>query len=145
MKTLRSLSMVIAMAAGTTLAGCDADEILGPDREEVAGTYTATQFSITTGSGSEDLLDLGGSVTLTLDADGTSTGTFASPAIGGDPAFVADLEGTWDITIGGFIQLEHDDDTVLRDVLFEYDNGELVASEVFTSGVVDIVLRRNAP
>lgn len=142
MLKFRSLSGTAVLASMLVFAGCGVDELIGPDEEDVVGTYTATQLSITTGSGETDLLDLGGSVTVTLDLDGTTEGTYASPAFDGDPAFSASLDGTWSL-LAGFIRFSHDSDTLLESLVFEYDNGRLIASEVFADGVVDVVLTRS--
>ncbi|MGH7443647.1 MAG: lipocalin family protein [Longimicrobiales bacterium] len=144
MLTFRSLSGALVLASALVSAGCDTDELFGPDEEDVVGTYNATELSISTGSGTTDLLDLGGSVAITLNLDGTTEGTYSSPAYDDEPAFTAGLDGTWNI-VAGFIHLSHDSDTLLEGLVFEYDNGRLIASEVFADGVVDVVLTRPAP
>ena len=136
----RILTAALALATLAPLTACDDDDL---EREDVAGTYTATEFSITTGSEVIDVLDLGGEITLVLNADGTTEGTFDAPAIEDEPAATYDLEGTWDIE-ADLIVLDHDADTFLRHVVFEYQAGQLIASELFTEGVFDLTLTRSS-
>ena len=134
----RIFSAVLALTTGLAVTACEDEDL---EREDVAGSYTATQLSITTGSDVIDVLEQGGEVTLVLGVDGRTAGTIDAPAIGEDPAFSADLEGTWDIQ-GELITLDHDADTFLRDMVFEFEAGQLVASELFIDGLIDITLTR---
>lgn len=132
---------VVLLAAFALLAGCQ-DDVLGPDMETVAGTYTATEFRITTTSGAEDILAMGGHITLTLGSDGNTTGSIFVPAFAGDAELSASLDGTWSLS-GRTVEFSQDADTFLRDMSFRYtDAGELVGDELFAGGLVEVVLTR---
>src|SRR5205814_1045805 len=60
----------------------------------VAGTYTATQLTTTTGGVTTNQLAAGASVTLVLGADGTTVGRLFVPA-STTPAVDVSLNGTW--------------------------------------------------
>ena len=48
------------------LAGCGDDDGFSPTVENVAGSYSAAEFTLTTAGGTVDLLYLGSEVTATL-------------------------------------------------------------------------------
>lgn len=138
MKMLRSIAVLAALLVST---GCD-DDPTGPDVETVAGTYTATEFRIGTGSGSQDLLALGGSIDITLNVNGTTTGTLYVPAFGGDEELDASLTGTWSLD-GRTVTFEQGADTFVRDMSFRYtEPGILTGDELFAGGLVEVVLTR---
>lgn len=145
MLRIRVLPWTLALAGAVTLGACE-DETTGLDLEVVAGTYTATTFTVTEdGSAAEDILALGGTLTMTLNANGTTTGSLFVPgglAGGGD--FLADLEGTWDMDNDGRITFDHEADTFLRDVAFDFDedDGTLVTTEAAGDAQFDLVLTR---
>lgn len=137
MRKLRSPAVLLAAVA--LLAGCQ-DDVLGPDMEAVAGTYTATEFRITTTSGAEDILTMGGHITISLASDGTTTGSIFVPAFDGDAEVSESLDGTWSLA-GRTVEFSHAVDTFLRDMSFRYtDAGTLVGDELFTDGLVEVVL-----
>ena len=93
MRMLRATAVLTALLLSI---GCE-DDPTGPAVETVAGTYTATQFRITTGSNSQDVLTMGGSISVTLNVNGTTTGTLHVPAIGADEELEESLTGTWSL------------------------------------------------
>ena len=145
MLRIRALPWALALAGVVTLGACD-DEATGPDLEVVAGTYTATTFNVTEdGSATQDILDLGGMITMTLNANGTTTGALFVPGgLEGGGDFLADLEGTWDMDDDGRVTFDHEADTFLRDVAFDFDedDGTLVTTDFAGDAEFDVVLTR---
>jgi hypothetical protein len=90
---LRSMALVLAVLAG----GCgDDDDGFNPTIETVAGSYTASTFTIEDETGTIDLLALDASVSATLNEDGTTTGQLFVPEGDEDGSDLeADLAGTW--------------------------------------------------
>ncbi len=134
-------TLVAVLSIPLLIAGCE-DDVLGPDMQSVAGTYTATEFTITTGSGAEDLLTMGGSIVVTLAADGTTSGSVFVPSVGGAGELDASLDGTWQLA-GRTITFSHAADTFLRDMTFRYtDQGTITGDEVFANALIEVVLER---
>ena len=88
----------------------------GSSAGDAAGAYAATSFTLNQGGPEEDLLAQGSSITLTLLADGTTTGhMFVPAALTGESDFDEDLDGTW-TQADDVVRLEHTADTFLRDI-----------------------------
>src|SRR5688572_27608098 len=87
----------VALCLAVALAACgDDDGGFSPTMEDVAGSYTASTFTLS----SVDLLALGATVTATLNADGTTTGRLFVPGLAGNDDIDEDLEGTWSLSGG---------------------------------------------
>ena len=87
-----------AAAAVVTISACGRNPFT-PTVADMAGTYSATTFTSTNGATTTDHLAVGGSLTLTLGPDGTTTGRLFVPGGaegGGD--LDADMAGTWTLT-----------------------------------------------
>lgn len=104
--TTPSILAVLALVLGAFVAGCEDEEILPPvglEEEDLVGTYEATSLVLTMeeGEGGDaaptqfDALETGGSLTVTLRADGTASGT--ASFLGFDPIGEAEtLHGGWE-------------------------------------------------
>ena len=116
---MRSLLRVpTALALAVALAGCGDDDNFSPTVENVSGSYSAASFTLTTATGTIDLLALGAEVTAVLNPDGTTTGHLSVPGGGENGEDVdADLTGTWTLT-GNTVTFDQEGDTFLRDVDF---------------------------
>lgn len=122
----RRLLLGAAAAALITMAACS-DEPAGPI-DAVAGSYAATEWIITSDTGSWDLLAAGGHLRITLRPDGTTEGEYflpadAAPAPGRQPEGQrvdrrVDLAGTWTLD-GAIVQFDHPTDTYLKFVDWE--------------------------
>jgi hypothetical protein len=115
------MSMMIRRGAALILAGAlaacgDDDEGFNPTMDDVAGSYTATTFTLTSGSTNLDLLAVGATVTATLDADGTTSGRLVVPDIGSGE-IDEDLAGTWTLS-GTTVTFTPSTSTLLSDVDF---------------------------
>jgi len=117
MKT--AINPQLACIALAVLAACGGEN--GPNGvaspgSGAAGAYAATAFTLSQGGPEEDLLAQGSAVTLTLLADGTTTGhMFVPGALTGGADFDEDLDGTWTQN-GDAVRLQHSADTFLRDI-----------------------------
>jgi len=109
----------------------------------VAGSYTATTFTVTESGGSADILAAGGSISLTLAAAGTTSGRLFVPGGGeGGGDFDEDLTGTWTLQ-DSTVTLDHDADTFLRDMTLTFrSRRQLVGQETFVDVTIAVVLAK---
>lgn len=136
---IRALPCALVLAGAMVLGACEDEDPTGPSADVVAGTYTATRLNVTESGDTQDMLGLGSTLAVTLNANGSTTGTFFVP--GGNENgsdFLADLTGTWVIR-NGRIEFDHAADTFLRDVSFEFDDGRLITTE----SEFDVILTRS--
>jgi hypothetical protein len=136
------LVRTVALALAAVLASCGDDDKFSPTVENVAGTYSATSFTLSTPAGTVDLLGLGSSVTVTLEPDGTTTGRLFVPGgaeEGGDVD--ADLTGTWTLN-GSIVTFNQTADTFIRDVEFTAGQNRLTAEGTFEDQTIRVVLRK---
>jgi len=104
------------MALGLAACGGDDDGGFNPTVDDVAGSYSASAFTLTSGNGDFDLLAIGASVTATLNADGTTTGRLQVPGgVGGAGAIDEDLAGTWSLS-GTTVSFSPSASSLLTDV-----------------------------
>ena len=136
----RGAALILALA----LAACgDDDESLGPTTDDVAGSYTATTFTLTSGSAEVDLLGLGASVTATLDAGGTTTGRLFVPGVGeGGGDLDEDLAGTWSLN-GTTVTFSQANSTLINDVDFAVGPNTLTGEGTFQGSIILLVLTRD--
>ena len=138
-----SRSLVFVALAALAASACeDTTPVpIGPGGElEVTGTWAASPdesgefgailFRADTADISRDMIAEGASLVLGLHPNGATSGRIFIPAnVEGVPDFDEDLTGTWRIE-DGRIHLEHDADTVLRDLPFELEDDRLVADDM---------------
>lgn len=132
-RTRTFVSLIILFAALVT--GCD-DDVTGPSMAEVAGMYSASTFLLNAPEGQVDMIADGTTLDLTLSPDGTTSGTLFIPEGEEDGSdLTADLEGEWALD-GDDVTFDHDADTFVRDVTWEYDDGLLVSNSTFAEVVL---------
>jgi hypothetical protein len=138
------MRVFLSVLAGMFLlaSACD-DSPTGPTTADVAGSYEATTLTVTDGGTTTDALAEGASIAVTLDGDGTTSGTFVVPGSMSESGEeeVLDLEGSWTLE-GRNVSLDHEADTFLRDMTFEVGDGRLEGEETFGSETVRVVLER---
>jgi len=130
-----------AAAAVVTISACGRNPFT-PTVADMAGTYSATTFTSTNGATTTDHLAVGGSLTLTLGPDGTTTGRLFVPAGaegGGD--LDADMAGTWTLT-GSTVDFAQAADTFVRDMTFTAEPNRLRGSATFSGTTIRVVLER---
>jgi hypothetical protein len=87
---MRHRSLLGLLLATAATLGCS--DATHPTEPRLEGTYTATAFTAVTPETTFDLLAEGVSLTITLDPDGTTTGSLVASGL------VTDLTGEWDTT-----------------------------------------------
>jgi hypothetical protein len=123
------------------LGACGGDGF-SPTTETVAGSYTATTFTITSPVGTTDLLALGATVTITLAGDGTTTGHLFVPAgAAGGGDLDADIAGTWTLA-GSTVTFSQTADTFIRDAAFAAGANRLTGEDTFSGVTVRLVLSK---
>ena len=92
----------------------------------LTGTYVATAFSVTpTGQAVINVLAAGGSLTITIAANNTTTGNLSIPAsINGGTALSASMEGTATVA-GTHVEFQQNADTFVRDLTWTFGNNTL--------------------
>ncbi len=135
---MRNLVIQAAFAVNLLLAaGCS--DAIGP--ESLAGTYVATEFTLA-GEVSGDVLAAGGSLSITLNADGTTSGSvFVPAALNDGEDFTASLAGTFTVADGS-ITFTQDADTFVRDITWEVDGTRLRGAGTFSGVTFTVVLTR---
>jgi hypothetical protein len=136
--TMRTQLCARTLTASVFLAAALAcDDPTGPSVEAVAGTYTATQLTTTESGVTTNQLAAGVSITLTLNANGTTSGRFIMPG-----ELDADLTGTWTLS-GNSVNLDHSADTFLRDMpLLVLRGATLVGDQTFSGTRIQLTLTR---
>ena len=136
------ISREVALGLAVALAACGGDDRFSPTVETVVGSYTASTFTLTTSAGTTNLLTSGATVSVTLAADGSTTGRLFVPGgaeDGGD--FDADLAGTWALA-GSTVTFSQTADTFIRDVAFTATRNRLTAEGTFDEETVRLVLTK---
>ena len=116
------------------------DASFAPSVNNLAGTYTAITFRTTSSGIITDQLATGSSLTITLTANGTTTGRLLVPGgaeDGGD--LDADMAGTWTL-MGSTVRFVQTADTFVRDILFTASPNQLVGDAVFDGTRIELTL-----
>jgi len=139
---VRRTGALALCAFAAAAAGCSGGDVTGPEAH-VAGSYAATEWTITSVVADYDVLALGGHLTLVLHADSTTDGEFYIPA-GAAPEPQeqrVSMAGRWSLE-GGVVRFTMDGDTYVRFV--DWEVGDRTLSTEFMNGgwTVRTVLRR---
>ncbi len=106
-------SAIFAIVAAMVACGSDSTA----PSDGVAGSYAATTFVTTGGSGQTNQLLAGSTLTMVLNSNGTTTGHLHVVASGNNPALDADMAGTW-LRSGTTVTFDQSADTFVRDMNF---------------------------
>jgi hypothetical protein len=133
-----------ALGLALALAGCgdDDDDGFNPTTGDVAGSYTATTFTVTSGVAEVDLLALEASVTATLDADGTTMGRLHVPSVLDQPQIDEDLAGTWTLE-GTTVTFSPTSSTLIEDVDFTVGTNTLTGEGTFDGSALLLLLTKD--
>ena len=128
----------------TAMVACGGDST-SPSQSTAVGSYTAFQFVTTGSSGQTNQLLIGSTVQITLAANGTTSGHLHLAASGSQPAFDADLAGTWSQT-GNVIDFTQAVDNFVNDMLFTIQPiatgvWDLIGDDTFSGTHVQLTLR----
>lgn len=131
------------LVAAAVLA-CGSESLTEPGIT-VEGTYTATQWVTTGGSGQTSQLIAGSTLNIALNTNGTTTGHLHIAASGGNPALDADMAGTW-AKSGNTVTFTQTADTFVRDMPFtvvpDGTRWALVGDHVFSGTRIQLTLTR---
>jgi hypothetical protein len=132
-----------ALVLAVVLGGCGDDDSFSPTVENVAGSYSAASFTLTTAQGTVDLLALGSEVTVILSTDGTTTGHLFVPGGGENGEDLdADLAGTWTLS-GSTVTFNQTADTFIRDAEFAASQDRLTGEGTFGEETIRLVLTKS--
>lgn len=132
MKTSAVIRTVVAILLFGPVASCNLDRPVGPEGPvllaDVPGQYVAVIFDVAVPGAVSRILDLEepGSLTMRLNANGSTTGRMFIPEgarrpgfPNGGPALDVSLEGTWSFDEGDReVDFDPDADLFLRDMTF---------------------------
>lgn len=109
-----------------------------------AGSYAAIIFITTGSSGQTNQLLIGSSLNMTLATNGTTSGHLHLAASNGNPAFDADMAGTWTRT-GNLVDFTQAADTFVRDMVFTIEpisqnTWHLTGDQVFSGTRINLTL-----
>ena len=136
------MKLSVGIIAATALVACGSDST-SPGVTAV-GAYTAVQWVTTGGSGQTNQLVAGSTLKITLAGNGTTSGHLHIAASGGNPAFDADMAGTW-TQDGMTVEFSQPADTFVRDMPFTLTaNGgsswDLVGDKTFAGTQIQLRL-----
>jgi hypothetical protein len=137
---MKKLIPALAVAA---VSACGSDSIIGGSNPPV-GSYTAIIFVTTGSSGQTNQLTNGGSLSINLAANGTTSGHLHVSASGNNPALDADMAGTW-AKNGDQIHFTQAADTFMNNLTFTFQplsstSWHLVAGQVIQGTQINITL-----
>jgi hypothetical protein len=130
-----------ALLFALCLVSCGGDDGFSPTVDSVAGSYSASAFTVTSSSGVIDLLAMGASVQVTLTPDGTTTGRLLLPGDDTVGDHDEDLAGTW-ILSGSKVTISPVGPSVLRFTEFTAASNQLSGDRDFSGEVLHLVLSR---
>jgi hypothetical protein len=146
MKQMQLVRRISALAfTGALLLGgaCSDDDPTGPSAAQVVGTYNATKFTATGGGIAINVLEQGGSLTMTFAANGTVTGHVTLPGDGIDEDVDEDFAGRWKIDDGEVEIEELSGDNVVEDLKFSVVGNTLVADRTIDNVRVQVTMTKN--
>ena len=137
---MKRYMMLLGLVAG--FAGACGGDSTG--NSTIAGTYTATVFSVTpTGQAAINVIAAGGSLIIAIATNNATSGSLAIPAsINGGTAFNADLAGTATVS-GSTVHFQQTADTFVRDLTWTHSGTTLtVTNQAAGSASYTITLTR---
>ena len=138
----RSRLMIVPVLLFLTLSCGGDDPPFSPTVDTVAGSYQASSLTGTQSGITVNLLSLGATVAIELNADGTTTGRIFAPGLdeGGQDLDV-DLAGTWTLQ-GETVTFNHPGDTFIRDIPFTVGRNRLQGEGTVNTVTVRLTLTK---
>ncbi len=134
---MRLTAGVITVAA---LVACS--DAFKPTIDNVAGDYSVQTLTTTDTSGTTDWVTAGATWTMSLAANGTTTGHLFIPGAGpGGADFNADMAGTWALADDS-IYFDQVADSFVRDMSFSALENRLTGDHTFTDTRVRVSLTK---
>lgn len=143
-QSLRKSRSILFVGLPAALLACGSSTT-SPSGNSAAGSYTAISFLTTGSAGQRNEILAGSTLALNLNADGTASGNLHIAASGANPAFDADMAGTWTQT-GFTVNISQSADTFVRNMPFtmSFDPAggwDLFGDAVFSNTRFQIVLK----
>ena len=145
---MKQTTLVIgALLSAAMIVGCRSDigptgGVGGVGGASIIGNYTATQWVTTDGSGQTNQILAGSTLSITLNANGSTNGHLHRTS----PAFDADMAGTW-ILRGSTVDFAQNADTFVRDMHFNVvpsgAKWALDADQVLSGTRIQLTLTQN--
>ena len=128
------------MASASTACGSDSPTQAS---SPIAGTYVATVLRVTpTGQPTIDVLAQGGTLSITIAADNTTTGSLTLPASLAGSAVSLSMAGTA-VVSGSTVTFQQPGDTFVRDLTFTISGNTLsVANQAAGSQTFTVTLTK---
>ena len=141
MNQFMTRATILAGVAGLLACGGDSTS----PQSAISGSYSAYTWTTTGASGQTNQLVNGSTLQINLAANGTTTGHMHIAASGGNPAFDADMAGTWTQT-GNSVGFTLADDSFMNDMVFEIQPfaanvWDLVGQDTFDQTLIRLTLR----
>jgi hypothetical protein len=133
---MRTLQVLGALA----LVSCSVGDPFVPTVDNMAGQYTASQIVFANPSGVVNWIDSGGTLTMTLSPNATTSGRLFLPGGaegGGD--LDADMAGTW-LLIGNTIQFGQAAQTFVRAMDFSAGQNRIAGDHYFADSLRVIIV-----
>ena len=143
-QSLRNARALLLIGVPAIVMACGGSD--EPSATPIAGTYAATFFQTTGSSGQRNEIAAGSTLTISLAANGTTTGHVHVAASGANPVFDSDLAGTWSAT-GNVVDFVQVADNFVDDILFTWGSdiqgiSTLAGDQVFSGTRIQITLTR---
>jgi hypothetical protein len=144
-QSLRNTRALLLIGLPAIVLACGGSD--EPSATPIAGTYAATFFQTTGSSGQRNEITAGSTLTITLAANGTTTGHLHVAASGSNPVVDADMAGTWTATENHIVTFTQAADTFVRNMEYTWGSdiqgmSTLAADEVFSGTRIQITLTR---
>jgi hypothetical protein len=133
-----------ACAVAAAVAGCGGDnDAFSPTPATVQGEYNASRFTATSSQQQINLLAVGATVHVILNANGTTTGHLSVPDLGiGIGAIEADLAGTWSLNGTTVTFSPTDPNSIIGDADFTAAQNSLDGEGEFQGTTLHITLSK---
>ena len=143
-QSLRNARALLLIGVPAIVMACGGSD--EPSATPIAGTYAAIFFQTTGSSGQRNEIAAGSTLTISLAANGTTTGHLHVAASGANPVFDSDLAGTWSAT-GNVVDFVQVADNFVDDILFTWGSdiqgiSTLAGDQVFSGTRIQITLTR---
>jgi len=144
-QSLRNTRALLLIGLPAIVLACGGSD--EPSDTPIAGTYAATFFQTTGSSGQRNEIAAGSTLTITLAANGTTTGHLHVAASGSNPVFDADMAGTWTATENHIVTFTQAADTFVRNMDFTWSTdiqgiSILTGDKAFSGTLIRITLSR---
>jgi hypothetical protein len=133
---------IVAVTLALALGSCGGEDTFSPTVESVAGSYTASSLTLVSSVGTTDLLALGSTVAISLDANGITSGRLFVPGGDDDGSDLdVDLAGTWTLS-GSTVTFNQPGDSFIREVEFTAGPDQLNGEGEFSGAIIRLVLAK---